>query len=291
MKFGRVQNSESLDVSLPKDNPETFKCLSKYAKIAQPKFRIGLPKWGKPDLENFYPKCTKNPLLYYSSQFNSIELNAFFYRIFKPEQVVKWRDNTTVNFTFNPKIPQIISQFRRLKNVDDYVDEFLFSVSHFNEKLGTCFLQMHPTFAPSGFADLQRFVEKWPKDVPLAVELRHSHWYDNQQVNHDLISLLNENNVAHIITDTVGRRDLIHMQLTNCSAFIRFTADNSVIDEVRIDRWIERLKLWHENGLQEILFFAHIHAEKESPFIPALFVNKMNAKFNFKCHVPNVLNV
>jgi len=290
MKFGRAENSESLDVSLPNDHPETLDWLSKYPKLAQPKFKIGLPKWGKPNLENFYPKGTKNPLLYYSSQFNSLEFNAFFYRIFKPEQVVKWRDNTVANFTFNPKIPQIISQFKRLKNVDDYVDEFLFSISHFNEKLGTCFLQMHPTFSPQGFTDLQRFVERWPQDVPLAVELRHSDWYDNQQVNVDLRSLLKENNIAHIITDTVGRRDLIHMQLTNGSAFVRFTAANNAMDQHRIEAWVERLKLWHENGLQEIMFFAHIHAEKESPFIPANFVKKMNSVFNFDYHVPKILS-
>lgn len=289
MKFGRADILEPKNYSLPEDPPDNASFLQAKKSADGVAVYIGLPKWGKSDLEAFYPRGEKNPLLYYSAQFNAIEFNAFFYRIFKPEQVRKWKENTVDGFKFYPKIPQIISQFRRLRDVDHLVDEFLTSVMEFGEKLGTCFLQMHPTFSPRDFEALKAFVEKWPENVPLAVELRHSDWFIDPQVNAELIDLLMANKVTNIITDTVGRRDLMHMQLTSKTAFIRFTAANDPIDNFRLDQWVLRLKLWSDLGLEQINFFAHIQAEKESPFIPAQFALKWNEITGQEISVPKII--
>ena len=289
MKFGRSEVDSGEILSLPPDQLDTKRVLTYANEIVVPEVRFGLPKWGKADLENLYPPSTSNPLLYYSSQFNAIEFNAFFYRIFKPEQVVKWRDSSSPDFKFFPKVPQLISQFRRLRDVEHLMDEFLFSISHFNEKLGSCFLQMHPTFSPESFSDLRSFIQNWPSDLALAVEVRHPSWYGDLEHFNNLCELLEKHNISHILTDTVGRRDLLHMRLTNSTAFVRFTAANHPTDENRIDEWVERLKSWTEQGLERIYFFSHIHAEKESPFIPAMFVEKLNHELNLKLSVPKIM--
>ena len=71
MKFGGVDNADGLDLSLPKDHPDTRKVLggkeAKYFNVS-----VGCAKWNKTDLKNFYPKGTKDELAYYSTQFNSI---------------------------------------------------------------------------------------------------------------------------------------------------------------------------------------------------------------------------
>ncbi|MCB0733587.1 MAG: DUF72 domain-containing protein [Bacteroidetes bacterium] len=277
MKFGNEQPLPGLDLTLPLDHPDTIKSLSG---LISDSFQIytGLPKWGKSDLLNFYPKGTSNPLLYYSNQLNAIEFNAFFYRIFPPEQVAKWRDNTSEHFTFFPKISQSISQFRRLKDVDLLVDQFLESVYTFGSKLGTCFLQMHPTFSPSNLPDLKNFVENWPKDIPLAVELRHPDWHSETSIADELFDLLFHHQVTHIITDTVGRRDMIHMRLTTPRLFVRFTAaNNDAVDIPRIHEWVTRIKKWQDQGLQEVAFFGHIQAEKEDVKLLRLFSEQMKS--------------
>jgi len=88
MKFGRSSTNNLTSFELPEDHPETKNAiqLSNKKKI---EVRLGLPKWGKADLENLYPQGTSDLLNYYSTQFNAIEFNAFFYRIFKPDQVIK----------------------------------------------------------------------------------------------------------------------------------------------------------------------------------------------------------
>ncbi len=76
MKFGSVEHPENIDFTLPKDHKDTAKVLAKVKDDNVPNIYVGCAKWNKADLKGFYPKGTKDELVYYSSQFNSIELNA-----------------------------------------------------------------------------------------------------------------------------------------------------------------------------------------------------------------------
>ena len=69
-----------------------------------------------------------------------------------------------------------------------------------------------------------------------------------------------------VITDTSGRRDLMHMRLTNKTAFVRFVGNGlHTNDYQRIDNWISRLLYWKEMGLKEAYFFVHQHDALDSP--------------------------
>lgn len=289
MKFGKVENPEKLDLRLPDDHLDTARVLDQKGDSGKPNIYIGCAKWNKTDLKNFYPKGTGNKELeYYSTQFNSIELNAFFYRIFPTTTVDKWYDRSTPDFKFFPKVPQLISQFKRLRNCDAELDDYLRSVSHFKEKLGTCFLQMHPTFGPDKFDDLANFILKWPEDVPLSVELRHTDWYNDSFIAGQLYALLEENNISNTITDTAGRRDLIHMRLTTPSCFVRYTGANHSSDYNRLDDWFERLRLWIDLGIKDINFFVHQNMEVESPLLSAHLITRLNQELGFNLTVPVV---
>mgnify|MGYP000677856668 CR=1 FL=1 len=289
MKFGKVDHPELVDFTLPSDHSLTTELLSNSSSTA-PELNIGCAKWNRQDLKNFYPRGTKDELAYYSTQFNSIELNAFFYRIFPPEQVKKWKEKSDSDFQFFPKVPQVISQFKRLKNVQRELDEYLDSVAHFEEKLGMCFLQMHPTFSPKSFDSLEAFIELWPSDFELSVELRHPDWYADEHVFDNLCSLLTAHNVTHTITDTAGRRDLVHMCLTTPKCFIRYTGANHKSDYARLDDWVDRLVSWSENGIEKINFFVHQNLEQESPLLTAYLNQELNKRIGSKLIIPRTLN-
>ena len=123
MKFGKVDHPELVDFSLPKDHTNTAKILDK-SKATSCQVYVGCAKWNRQDLKGFYPRGTKDELTYYSRQFNSIELNATFYRIFPKTTVEKWHDKTPDHFKFFPKVSQSISQFKRLQNCDNEVIVF-----------------------------------------------------------------------------------------------------------------------------------------------------------------------
>ncbi len=287
MKFGSVTNPEDIDFTLPKDHKDTKRVLNLVKDYNEPEIYVGCAKWNRADLKGFYPRGTKDELEYYSSQFNSIELNATFYRIFPPEQFKKWREKTPSNFKFFPKLNQEISHWKRLNEVKDVVDNYLYSAVNLQEKLGTIFLQMHNNFAPKDFNRVVSFIEDWPKEIPLAVEFRHTDWYNDPTVSEELFQLLETNNISNVIVDTAGRRDLMHMRLTNPTAFVRYVGANHPTDYTRLDDWIKRLKTWKTQGIKEIDFFIHQNIEKESPLLSAYFIKQLNAELGAQLKVPN----
>lgn len=289
MKFGKVENPELVDFTIPPDHLDTDVVLSSTDKGPM-NIYVGCAKWNRQDLKNFYPRGTKDELGYYASQFNSIELNATFYRIFPPEQYQKWNEKTPDGFKFFPKIVQNVSHLRRL-NEESYsiLEEYLNATANLREKLGTMFLQMHGNFGPKNWDRVARFVEKWPKEFRLAMEFRHAAWFNEKKAADELYHLLKENNIANVLVDTAGRRDMMHMRLSNNEAFVRYVGANHESDYPRLDDWVERLSSWKEKGLRNVHFFVHQNLELASPLLSAYFIEKLNKKLGSELHVPKTL--
>ena len=86
MKFGKVEDPGNIDFTLPPDHPDTKRVLEKHKDGFSFEAFVGCAKWNRKDLKGFYPRGTKDELAYYSTQFNSIELNATFYKTEKMEK-------------------------------------------------------------------------------------------------------------------------------------------------------------------------------------------------------------
>ena len=289
MKFGRVDKPGYLDLSLPPDHRDTAGVLAKSDSAEPLRLYVGCAKWNKQELKNFYPRGTKDELGYYASQFNSIELNATFYRIFPAEQYSSWHAQTPAHFRFFPKVVQNVSHLRRLNDMAyPVLDNYLDATLGFGEKLGTIFLQLHPNFGPKNWDRVERLVRYWPVEIPLAMEFRHTDWYNDARVANEIYALLEEHGIANIVTDTAGRRDLLHMRLTNDEAFIRFVGANHRSDRKRLAAWADRLEEWHSLGLRKIHFFIHQNLEQESPLLAAYFIRKLNNQLHCDLHVPKM---
>ena len=285
MKFGQVDDPSQIDFTLPKDHPRTAEILKKNTKGLED-ISIGCAKWNKTDLKGFYPKGTKDELTYYATQFNSIELNATFYGMPSAEQVQTWKEKTPKDFKFFPKITNTVSHFRRLLNITDVVTQFATAVLNFDEKLGMVFLQLHDNFKPKDYDRLEKFIKDWPKEIPLAIELRNNEWFSDEEVFEKTMKLFEENNITNIIVDTAGRRDMLHMRLTTTSVFIRYVGANAESDYARLDDWLQRLTDWKKLGLQNLYFFVHQNLEKASPLLSAHFIEQMNKVWGTEIHVP-----
>ena len=290
MKFGQVEDPSNIDFTLPKDHQKTSEILKK-STSKNMEISIGCAKWNKTDLKGFYPKGTKDELTYYGTQFNSIELNATFYGMPSPEQVQTWKEKTPADFKFFPKITNTVSHFRRLLNVTDVVTQFATAVLNFDEKLGMVFLQLHDNFKPKDYERLEKFVQDWPKEVPLAIELRNNEWFTDEEIFNKTCELFEKHQITNIIVDTAGRRDMLHMRLTTPVAFIRYVGANAESDYTRLDDWIERIKAWKEEGLEKLYFFVHQNIEKASPLLSAYFIENLNKEFGTSIHVPEMADV
>jgi len=162
----------------------------------------------------------------------------------------------------------------------------LYAASNLKEKLGTLFLQMHANFSPKDFDRVIGFAQAWPKEVPLAMEFRHPEWFLNETISNELYHLLKENNIANVLVDTAGRRDMLHMRLSNKEAFIRYVGANHQSDYDRLDDWIVRLKEWVDLGLDKIHFFVHQNLELASPLLSAHFIKGLNKELDTNLTIP-----
>lgn len=205
-----------------------------------------------------------------------------------PIKIKKWHDKVPENFKFFPKVNRYISHLKWLNGIEERTDDFIDSVAYFKDKLGTIFLQFRGNFKPKFFDRVKNFIEYWPEGLPLAVEFRHSDWFEDEEVANELYDLMEKNNVANLIVDTAGRRDLLHMRLTNNEAFVRYVGANHPTDVSRLDEWVGRLQKWHEQGLEKIHFFVHQNKEKKSPVLAAHFIEKMNKAIGTDLKIPAV---
>ena len=286
MLFGSVDDPEVIDFTLPKDHPDTKKILAQKGGSGKFEVFVGCAKWNKTDLKNFYPRGVKDELEYYATQFNSIELNATFYQSYGREQYQVWRNKTPDGFKFFPKINQTVSHMRRLNNVEEPTKAFVDATSGLEDKLGMIFLQLHDNFKPKDFARLEKFVNDFPKGIPLAIELRNTEWFSDVQQAEKVYELFERNNISNIIVDTAGRRDLLHMRLTTPAAFVRYVGANHPSDYTRLDPWVERIKKWKNEGLEKVYFFVHQNHEVESPLLSAYLIKKLNALFDLDLRIP-----
>jgi len=284
MKFGNVEHPELIDFTLPKDHPDTKKVLKKGKGLKE--VYVGCAKWNRQDLKKFYPRGTKDELAYYSTQFNSIELNATFYGNFSEEQIETWRAKVPDDFKFFPKVHQRISHLKRLNDVEESVEYYTSGIRAFKEKLGMVFLQLHNNFKPKNMDRLEKFCAFWPVDIPLSIELRNTEWFNENEVADQVYQLFEQYKITNIITDTAGRRDLLHMRLTTPTAFVRYVGANHKSDWTRMDDWMERIRQWADGGLENLYFFVHQNLEKESPILAASFIEKLNKEFDLSLPVP-----
>jgi uncharacterized protein YecE (DUF72 family) len=156
--------------------------------------------------------------------------------------------------------------------------ELIRTHKHFKQKLGIPFLQLPPQYDSTKINDLLDFCD----EVALsgfAIELRHESWFKNQAVLKHICNYFYKNNLTLLLTDTAGRRDVLHQRLTTKKVFIRFVAnDLHPTDYTRMNDWITRLKHWIENGLEEIYFFIHTPTHSLMPEISIYFITEFNKR-------------
>lgn len=292
MDYGRVPPWEipGIDFTLPPDGQQTVNILMGLEKVTKPELYVGASKWGRKDwLGKIYPLRTKEAdfLTAYAKIFDSIELNAVFYSVPPPDLVRRFRQRVEAagnqHFKFFPKFSRTISHVKRLEDAEAPTQMFLDSISELGDMLGPCFLQMGDNFGPDNFLRLESYLKSLPKDKQFFCEIRHEDWFSNDIARRQYFSMLAENKIGAVLTDTAGRRDAVHMELTIPEVFIRFVAvsgDHLEVDFARIDEWVSRIKGWLDQGLQKVYFMINPADERNTPELSWYAVERFNEELN-----------
>jgi len=281
MDFGKVpQNSLGrVDFSLPSRDARPFPATGSGESL---RFGLGAPVWNvKSWIGSLYPENAKAAdfLHHYGRQFNSIELNTTHYRTPDAETVRRWSDAVPSEFRFNPKVLQEISHRQPLLANSPQAREFWRAALSFGDKLGICFLQLPPTFSKLDLNELRNFLLGVPRKLPLAIEFRHPSLFDKHRLIPELFDMLAKAEIHSVITDVAGRRDVLHMSLTSPKVLVRFIGNDAhSTDFTRLTAWIDRLKEWVANGVNEIEFFIHEPEDQASPRVFPVFAEELARK-------------
>jgi uncharacterized protein YecE (DUF72 family) len=287
MDFGKLDDIADVNFTLP---PDCTLWEDLPACQYPVKFYVGCPVWAcKEWVGSLYPTNAreKDYLRYYSRQFNTIELNSTHYRIPDAATIERWVAESPANFRFCPKIPQEISHRLMLQHTEALTQLFCEQVRGLGERLGICFLQLPPYFAPEHLPILTQYLQHFPTDVPLAVEFRHAAWFADLRNFDKAAKQLQALQVSTVICDVAGRRDVLHQRLTTRKLVIRFVGNNlHPTDYVRIDEWIARLQNWLEKGLEEVYFFVHEPDNILSPQLCDYLIDNLNKRLGMTLKRP-----
>lgn len=259
MEFGKLDDISLVDWNLPDDD------LKNQARLLSSHFEhklyFGSPAWGSRYwLGKIYPeKCPADKFLhYYSRNFNSIELNTSFYRIPDEKTCKLWVSDVPEHFLFCPKIHKNISHERFGLADKTLLHPWIDFLGKLGANLGPCFIQLHENFSYEDKALLFKFLENWPKEFKLSLELRHPSWIDQGKILPALADYLNRKEIGLVITDVAGRRDILHSSVSAPWTMIRLIGNGlDPSDGKRLVEWSERLKTWQGLGLKETYLFLH----------------------------------
>lgn len=152
---------------------------------SSPKIHLGTSAFTAPGWEgSFYPAGMppRDFLTYYSTKFDTVEVDSTFYRTPSAGTVRRWYAKTPKAFIFSLEVPQEITHEKCLQDCDAECKEFLAAAELLREKLGPILFQFG-YFNKNAFADVDAFLarllpflDKLPKDRKFAVEIRNRHW-------------------------------------------------------------------------------------------------------------------
>lgn len=291
MNFGKVEPFllDQLKFSLPPDHPRNAQVLSGKPNN-QFTIRIGCSSWGLKEWKGvLYPKTAKNNdfLKHYSTFYQTVEFSPVFYALPTHQQVFKWKEQVGPLFRFCPKFPESITHQKKFNAIGEELSNYLSVMYEFGEQLGPAFLMPHPSLRIEQAFLVTQFIDQLPSDFNTYLELRNTSWFP---IGNELCDALEKRKIPLVITDTAGKRDVIHMTLTQPKVMVRFVGNNlHPSDYTRIDEWVKRLTFWINNGLEECYFFIHQHEERFSPELLLYFVQALNHHLKQPIHHPQLL--
>ncbi len=249
--------------------------------------RVGTCSWADQSLvKHWYPRhvrTSEERLRYYAERFDTVELDASYYRLPDEETVAKWVERTPPGFLFHVKafammtrhpvkLEQLPPDLRESATPDErgrverpsrelrseVFARFHAALEPFREagKLGGILLQF-PSYVvckPASFDYLAWAKEELRGDETL-VEFRHRSWLDDENRERTL-SFLEEIGAAHVVVDApkTQARNLVPtvLALTSPTLYVRFHGRNAGTWNVRGRSAAERFDyLYSESELRE----------------------------------------
>ena len=207
--------------------------------------RIGCSGWSYRDWgESFYPPGTPSSrwLSHYASVFDTVEVNATFYRLPKRETVGAWADEVPDDFLFAVKASRYLTHMKRLRDIGQGLQRYWERIEPLREarKLGPVLWQLPERFQRDDEVLATALTALPPADH--CFEFRHPSWFAP-----DVASLLEGHGASLAIGDD-PRRPLPRASPAGPLAYLRLHYGSHGRDgnysERELATWRRRIAAW-----------------------------------------------
>jgi uncharacterized protein YecE (DUF72 family) len=134
----------------------------------------------------------------YAEEFDTVEINASFYRVPLQSTFDGWREKAPPGFRYSVKANRFITHLKKLLGCDEEIDRFIGLARHLEDKLGPILYQLPPSLHKD-LPRLETLLKRLPSDLEHVVEFRHGSWYDEE-----VLALLDQYGAGFVSHDLKG---------------------------------------------------------------------------------------
>jgi uncharacterized protein YecE (DUF72 family) len=206
--------------------------------------RIGCSGWNyRHWKEPFYEgRPARLWLEHYAEHFDTVEVNATFYRLPTVKAVQGWVDQTPDGFLFSVKASRYLTHIRRLRDLRDGIARFYERLEPLvrSAKLGPVLWQLPESFRRDD-ERLDAALSSFPRGRH-CLEFRHESWFQPE-----VYALLRRQGAALVIGDAPNR-PFQTRELTAGWTYVRFhfggRGRNGNYSDGELDEWRRRIAAW-----------------------------------------------
>ena len=187
------------------------------------KIRIGTSNVHIPGNKSTFPPPyqLKSRLHYYSTLFNTVEVNSCFYKTPQRSTYEKWANDVPDDFQFTLKLSKDITHVPELRNDIACMDNFLQAATGAGNKKGCLLIQFPGKISLAHFNEVEQILEQLRLHDPdhewrPAVEFRNDSWYIRETTE-----LLNEFDATMVLHDFSKAR-VSHVDTKTNFVYMRF---------------------------------------------------------------------
>ncbi|GAA3216015.1 DUF72 domain-containing protein [Microbacterium terregens] len=218
--------------------------------------RVGTSGWSYDHWEGvLYPPRLppRDRLAHYVRAFDTVELNASFYRWPPPKTFASWRGRLPEGFELTVKAPRSLTHARRLFQPEEWLERMTAGLHELAGRRGPLLVQLPPTMQRDD-ERLDWFLAHVPEWMRPAVELRHPSWNDEA-----VFSLLERRSAAYCVMSGAGLPCIL--RATARLVYIRLHGPDTAhlyagsYSDDEIAWWADRIREWEAQGHQVYAFF------------------------------------
>jgi len=145
---------------------------------------VGCAMWTHPAWPGRHlpqPLPQRDRLRSYATLCNAVEGNTTFYATPSVGTVRSWAEQTAPDFRFILKLPKVITHERRLVDVGEPLRAFLAAIEPLGPRTHALWVQLPPSFDPTGLGALAGFLRRLPDEYRYAVEVRHRAFFEGSR--------------------------------------------------------------------------------------------------------------